>query len=381
MDLDRRNIKKILFIIFVSIVMVCAILNFNAVLAMIGHVFSILAPFIVGLCLAFLINLILRPMERRWMKIWKKPKRRAVAEHAKRPICLVLSILIVLGIVFAVCFIILPQLTRTVADIVNMMPGYLKRLDSWWEDLRKELEQYSVMLPQISLAQNDVLGKLGDWFASGWQSIFDKTIGVTASIASGVFDFVVGFAFSIYLLAGKERLLAQLRKLILAVIPQKKAAALFVYAEKINSIFNSFVTGQLTEAVIIGLLCFVGMLIFRMPYAPAVSVLVGVTALIPVFGAFIGTAIGALLILAISPVKALWFVIFIIVLQQLEGNIIYPHVVGKSVGLPGIWVLFAVSVGGSAFGVVGMLLSVPVCSILYLSLTEFVQKKLKEKDL
>lgn len=381
MDLDRRSIKKILFIIFVSIVMVCAILNFNAVLAMIGHVFSILTPFIVGLCLAFLINLILRPMERRWMKIWRKPKRRAVAERAKRPICLVLSILIVLGIVFAVCFIILPQLTRTVADIVNMMPGYLKRLDSWWENLRKELEQYSVMLPQISLAQNDVLGRLGDWLASGWQSIFDKTIGVTASIASGVFDFVVGFAFSIYLLAGKERLLAQLRKLILAVIPQKKAAALFVYAEKINSIFNSFVTGQLTEAVIIGLLCFVGMLIFRMPYAPAVSVLVGVTALIPVFGAFIGTAIGALLILAISPVKALWFVIFIIVLQQLEGNIIYPHVVGKSVGLPGIWVLFAVSVGGSAFGVVGMLLSVPVCSILYLSLTEFVQKKLKEKNL
>lgn len=381
MDLDRRSIKKILFIIFVSIVMVCAILNFNAVLAMIGRLFSILTPFIVGLCLAFLINLILRPMERRWMKIWRKPKRRAVAERAKRPVCLVLSILIVLGIVFAVCFIILPQLTRTVADIVNMMPGYLKRLDGWWESLREELEQYSVVLPQINLAQNGVLGKLGDWLASGWQSIFDKTIGVTASIASAVFDFVVGFAFSIYLLAGKERLLAQLRKMILAILPRQKASALFVYADKVNSIFNSFVTGQLTEAVIIGLLCFIGMLIFGMPYAPAVSVLVGVTALIPVFGAFIGTAVGALLILAISPMKALWFVIFIIVLQQLEGNIIYPHVVGKSVGLPGIWVLFAVSVGGSAFGVAGMLLSVPVCSILYLSLTEFVQKRLKEKNL
>ncbi len=381
MDLDRRSIRKILFIIFVSIVMVCAILNFNAVLAMIGQLFSILTPFIVGLCLAFLINLILRPMERRWMKIWKKPKQRAAAERAKRPVCLILSILIVLGTVFAVCFIILPQLTRTVADIVNMMPGYLKRLDGWWEGLRKELEQYSVMLPQISLAQNGVLGRLGDWLANGWQSIFDKTIGVTASIAAGVFDFVVGFAFSIYLLAGKERLLAQLRKIILALLPREKALSLFAYADRVNGIFNSFVAGQLTEALIIGLLCFVGMLIFSMPYAPVVSVLVGVTALIPVFGAFIGTAVGALLILAISPVKALWFVVFIIVLQQLEGNIIYPHVVGKSVGLPGIWVLFSVSVGGSAFGVAGMLLAVPICSILYLSLTEFVQKRLKEKNL
>ncbi len=380
MDLNRQTMKRILFIVFVSIVMIYGILNFEVVLSLIGKVISILRPFIVGLCLAFLLNLIMGPLERRWMRMFKKPKRIATAERIKRPLCLILSILILMGIIFAVCFIILPQITRTVADIVNMMPGYLKNVERSWNDLRVELEKYSIMLPPLALSQNEVLGTAAGWLASGWEIIFDKTIGMTASIASGVFDFVVAFVFSIYLLAGKERLLLQAKKLFVALLPEKKAVSFFGFIGRVNTTFISFVTGQLTEAVIIGLLCFIGMSVFSIPYAPAVSVLVGVTALIPVFGAFIGTAVGALLILAVSPIKAIWFVVFIIILQQLEGNIIYPHVVGKSVGLPGMWVLFAVSVGGSAFGVLGMLFSVPVCSIIYVSLSEFVQRRLKQKN-
>lgn len=380
MDLNRQTIKRILFIVFVSIVMIYGILNFKMVVSLLGHVISVLGPFLVGLCLAFLLNLIMVPLERGWMRRFQKPKRREAAERVKRPLCLILSILILLGIVFAVCFIILPQITRTAADIVNMMPDYLKNVERSWNGLRTELKNYSVVLPPLALSQNEVLETAAEWLASGWEIIFDKTIGVTASIASGVFDFFVAFVFSIYLLAGKERLLSQAKKLFIAFLPEESTTAVFGFVGRVNTTFISFVTGQLTEALIIGLLCFIGMSVFGIPYAPAVSVLVGVTALIPVFGAFFGTAVGAMLILAVSPVKAVWFVVFVIILQQLEGNIIYPHVVGKSVGLPGIWVLLAVSVGGSAFGVVGMLFSVPVCSIIYVSLSELVQRRLKQKS-
>ena len=194
-------------------------------------------------------------------------------------------------------------------------------------------------------------------------------------------NFVIAFAFSIYVLAQKETLKRQSLKVLRAVMKPEKLQKLLELLELSNRTFTNFITGQLTEAVIIGALCFVGMTIFGMPYAPAISVLVGFTALIPVFGAFIGTAVGAFLILLVKPIQALWFIVFIIVLQQFEGNLIYPKVVGKSVGLPGIWVLVAVTVGGSAMGVMGMLISVPVCSILYTVSRQAVNDRLKIKNI
>ena len=176
---------------------------------------------------------------------------------------------------------------------------------------------------------------------------------------------MLALAFSIYVLAQKETLKRQSKKVLAKLMKPEKMQKLLDMLDLINRTFTNFITGQLTEAVIIGVLCFIGMSIFRMPYAPAISVLVGFTALIPVFGAFIGTAIGAFLILLVKPIQAVWFVVFIIVLQQFEGNLINPKVVGKSVGLPGIWVLVAVTIGGNAMGVVGMLISVPLCSVLY----------------
>ena len=178
--------------------------------------------------------------------------------------------------------------------------------------------------------------------------------------------------------AQKEGFGRQAKKSALAIFGAERAKKIVSFADFTNNVFTKFVTGQLTEACIIGVLCFVGMSIFRMPYAGIVSILVGFTALIPIFGAFIGTGIGAFLILLENPIKAFWFIVFIIVLQQLEGNLIYPRVVGKSVGLPGIWVLAAVTIGGGLFGVVGMLFSVPVCSVMYVLFREFVNKKNKE---
>ena len=191
-------------------------------------------------------------------------------------------------------------------------------------------------------------------------------------------DIVLGIVFAIYLLAQKENLGRQTKKSIRAIFGEERAKKIVDFSSLTNSVFTKFVTGQLTEACIIGVLCFIGMLIFGMPYAGIISILVGFTALIPIFGAFIGTGIGAFLILLENPLKAIWFVIFIIVLQQLEGNLIYPRVVGKSVGLPGIWVLAAVTIGGGLFGVMGMLFSVPICSVLYVMFREYVNRKSKE---
>ena len=205
--------------------------------------------------------------------------------------------------------------------------------------------------------------------------MLDTTVTVTTSIVSAIVNVVLGVVFAIYLLAQKENLIRQTNKVVHTIFKSEVADRLERLAKLVHSVFTKFVTGQLTEAVIIAVLCFIGMLIFRMPYAGMVSVLIGFTALIPMFGAFIGTAIGAFLILFESPVKAIWFVVFIIILQQLENNLIYPKVVGKSVGLPGIWVLCAVTIGGSAFGILGMLFSVPICSVMYVLFKNYINRK------
>ena len=377
MELNRKNVKKIIFIIAVSVLMFWGITHISVIYSVIKWAIDILSPFIFGLCLAFVLNLILRPLEKGWLKIWKnKPD---FANKTKRPICLILSLLLILGAIALVFFIIIPEVTHTTATIVDMLPQYFDSVKKWWVNLTDSLEKYSVVLPELNIDTTDIIAKLTSFISSSGYEMFDKTINTTAAIVNAVFNLVIGVAFSIYLLAGKEKLLRQLKKVVFAALPEDRAKRLYSFSARVNQSFSNFVTGQVLEAIIIGVLCFVGMLIFGMPYASVVAVLVGVTALIPVFGAFIGTAIGAFLILVVSPVKAFWFVVFIIVLQQLEGNIIYPHVVGKSVGLSGIWVLIAVTIGGSTFGILGMLLSVPLCSIVYVYASEKVNYRLKMK--
>ena len=207
----------------------------------------------------------------------------------------------------------------------------------------------------------------------------DTTVNITTSIVAAMVDIVLGIVFAVYLLSQKEKLGKQAKKSTRAILGDERSKRFLDITSLANKVFTKFVTGQVTEACIIGVLCFIGMLIFRMPYAAIISVLVGFTALIPIFGAFIGTGIGAFLILLESPIKAIWFVLFIIVLQQLEGNLIYPRVVGKSVGLPPIWVLAAVTIGGGLFGIPGMLFGVPVCSVMYVLFKEFVNKQNNQK--
>ena len=360
MELSKKTVKRILLIITFTVLLIWAIYNHKLLFKYIGELYSLISPFVIGLCIAYVVNVIMRPIERLWMKLLSKCKGKWV-EKMKRPICLLLSILLVIGIILAVIFIIMPELSDSVSSLVSMVPSYVSEVESWWEALALRLDKYGVELPQFSFDTDKFIQILKD----GGTAVLNTTLSATTSIVTAVINIVLALAFSIYVLAQKETLKRQSKKVLAKLMKPEKMQKLLDMLDLINRTFTNFITGQLTEAVIIGVLCFIGMSIFRMPYAPAISVLVGFTALIPVFGAFIGTAIGAFLILLVKPIQAVWFVVFIIVLQQFEGNLIYPKVVGKSVGLPGIWVLVAVTIGGNAMGVVGMLISVPLCSVMY----------------
>lgn len=360
MELSKKTVKRILLIITFTVLLIWAIYNHKLLFKYIGELYSLISPFVIGLCIAYVVNVIMRPIERLWMKLLSKCKGKWV-EKMKRPICLLLSILLVIGIILAVVFIIMPELSDSVSSLVSMVPSYVSEVESWWKALALRLDKYGVELPQFSFDTDKFIQILKD----GGTAVLNTTLSATTSIVTAVINIVLALAFSIYVLAQKETLKRQSKKVLAKLMKPEKMQKLLDMLDLINRTFTNFITGQLTEAVIIGALCFIGMSIFRMPYAPAISVLVGFTALIPVFGAFIGTAIGAFLILLVKPIQAVWFVVFIIVLQQFEGNLIYPKVVGKSVGLPGIWVLVAVTIGGNAMGVVGMLISVPLCSVLY----------------
>ncbi len=371
---NKKFLKYVLLIITFTFVLFWIATNAEKAIGVIEKVITLFSPFLVGLCLAFVINTILVPFEKIWDKIPSK-KGGKIRDKLKRPVCLILSTLIVVGVVFAIIFMLIPELINTVSSLIKMLPDFAKKLEGWWVDLRVMLEHYNIVLPALDFDTSKVLDTLNTFISNYGEKFINTTVNITTTIVTFVVNLVLAFVFSIYLLSQKETIGRQTKKVLFAVFRNEKVEKLLDVASLSNQSFSRFVAGQLLEAVIIGILCFIGMLIFRMPYAGVISVLVGFTALIPVFGAFIGTAVGAFLILLVNPMKALWFIVFIIVLQQVEGNLIYPKVVGKSVGLPGIWVLVAVTVGGGAFGISGMLFGVPVCSVIYVLLKEFVAKR------
>ena len=378
LPLNKRLLKYVFWITLIIAVAYTAVTQPQKIGAVIGGAISLLSPFIIGFCMAYVVNLLLRPLERFWMWIWHKAKRQKLISKTKRPLCLTLSFLVVLGVIFAIVFMIIPALKDTVVSFANKVPQYAKTVESWYYALVDVLGNYNFELPEISLDINKITDFAKSVISNYGSNVLDTTVNVTTSIVSAIVDIVLGLVFAIYLLAQKEKLGNQTRRAATAILGPERSKRVVDFTALTNSVFTKFVTGQLTEACIIGVLCFIGMSIFKMPYAGIISILVGFTALVPIFGAFIGTAVGAFLILLESPIKAVWFVVFIIILQQLEGNLIYPRVVGKSVGLPGIWVLTAVTVGGGLFGVLGMLFSVPICSVLYVLFRNFVNKKNQE---
>lgn len=368
--LDKTSVRYIFRVLMLLALFTWALMNLDVVFGAIRRVLALFSPFLVGGGIAFLINVVLQPLEQCWRKLCRK----APAKLA-RPVCLTLSAILVLGFLFAVVFMMLPSLRESSDEFIRNLPAYADEIGRWWDDTVRFAAKYNIVLPDYALNADLLVERITAFINDEGSGIITVTWGAATSILSGLVDVLLAFVFALYLLARKEVVAAHMKKLITTVLPREKAQRLLSIAALTNQTFTNFVSGQLTEAVIIGVLCFAGMLVLNIPYAGAVSAFVAVTALVPIFGAWLGGGLGAFLIMLAEPIKAVWFVVFLLVLQQVEGNLIYPKVVGKSVGLPGLLVLMAVTVGGGAFGVLGMLLSVPVCAVLYSLYLEFMNKK------
>ena len=377
-EFNKKTVKYFIAAALIIILFAWGINNTEKISTVADGVSTIISPFVLGSCFAFIINVLLRPLEKFYDKLFKKSKKKFFGK-IKRPVCLVLSTVIIVGLLFALLFMIIPEFIEALMVLVNSAPDYLSQAEVWIASIMNFAAEHGVTLPEMTFNTDKIINTVTNFINDN--GLVDKTLNFTGSVVSGIVNLVVAVAFSLYLLAQKEKLGLQAKNLMQAFLPKKNNVDRIVnFIHIVDRTFTNFITGQLTEALIIGILCFVGMLIFRMPYAAVVSVLVGVTALIPVFGAFIGTAIGAFLILFDDPIKALWFIVFIVVLQQLEGNLIYPKVVGKSVGLPGIWVLVAVTIGGTVGGVMGIIISVPASAVIYCLLSQLVTVRLKKKE-
>ena len=375
MDLNQNNMKKIMFLIVFAALVFLGGQNIPTIFNTIFYTFGVLTPLILGFCMAFVLNVFMRLIELLWDKIVKKDN------FLKRPISLILTFAVVFVILFILMFMIVPEISRSIVSIIDMLPSHIDRLEKNITAFAEEYHLYFVDLASFDVNLEKFTESLASVISTGGQAFINATVSVTSSIFSAVINFALGFVFAIYMLLQKEKISSQIRRVLYAFLDKEKVSPILEVGTISNRIFSKFVTGQLLEACLLGILCFIGMTILQMPYATMISSLVGVTALVPVLGAFIGTGIGACLIFLVNPMQAFWFIVFIIVLQQFDSNIIYPKVVGKSVGLPGIWVLAAVTIGGSLYGIIGMLLSVPLCSVIYILLKAEVNRRIKRKGM
>ena len=373
MEWNRQTVKSLLLVVCGGVAFYCGLQHLGVVAGAVVWLLGILSPFVLGGAIAFVLNVPMRAIERHLF-----PNRRRLT-RLRRPLALVLTLVALTGVLTLAFCVIGPGIKDAVMSIATQVPDAFDRL---YQRLLG-LEQY---LPQIK----DLVGDLAiDWkslsqkalsLAQSWGgSLISSGGGLMVGVVSGVSTFVIGLIFSFYILLQKEKLARQGRQVLYGLLPLKQADRAMEVLRLAERTFSNFLSGQCVEACILGTLFVIAMTIFRMPYALLVGVLIALTALIPIVGAFIGCAVGALLIAITDPWKALAFIILFLVLQQIEGNLIYPHVVGSSVGLPSIWVLAAVTLGGKLMGVGGMLFFIPLCSVLYALFRDFVKGRLAEK--
>ena len=342
--------------------------NINVVAKAVSWATGLVAPLILGAAIALILNVPMRFFE---SHIWSKTKKKAL-QKLRRPVSFIISLVLIIGILAGVIWLVIPELVDAVKVIVQSVIDLVNKLSAMEKAELAELPFGNLLL---NTDWDKMLDTLQAWLKNQSGTIVNTAVGTIGSLVGGIFDFFISFVFAIYILFSKDKLKAQAKRLIRVWLP-KNFGEWSIHASSVANVnFRNFISGQSLEAVILGVLCMIGMWIFVFPYAPMVGALVGVTALIPVVGGFIGAGVGAFMILTVDPLKAILFLVFIVVLQQLEGNLIYPRVMGSRVNLPGMWILAAVTVGGGIAGPVGMLLSVPIASTAYVLFKEATDKK------
>lgn len=350
------------------------LLNIKNIFAMFDGVLSILSPFILAFCMAFVLNLPMKFFENKIFNFLDKNKSDFV-KNLKRPLSILSTFITVIGLIVALGIFVIPELINSLSTLIDAVPGYIKSFEILINQYVSSTELLQNIYNTLMTTWQDLLRIATTFLTTSLTGILSTTVTIT----SGVINFILSVILAIYMLSSKEKLVLNFKKLLFAFSKKEIANKIVDISKLSNYTFSKFIAGQCIEAVILGVLCFIGMTILSMPYALLISVLIGVTALIPIFGAFIGAIPAVFLILIIDPIKAIWFVVFLLCLQQFEGNIIYPKVVGNSVGLSAIWVMLAMIVGGSTLGLVGMLIGIPTFSVIYKLIKEVTYKKLNQK--
>lgn len=360
-----------------AIVLIWALWNYRVSLALLKKLYEIVLPFIIGGCMAFVVNVLMARLEKTWRHLFKE----GILSRVRRPACLALSLAIIFGFLTFIVLTVVPELHASIKLLVKMLPPALAKLDVY---LQQKAQEFSFSAEELAFVQqqaNEIYQTLLNYLQNNKKMLLEQTMLATASLVDVVASCVIGFVAAVYCLLEKHRLVRNCKRLLFAFCSHDHAAYVLHAAQTAERIFCGFVGGQLVVALLLGLLYFIGMSIFGFPYATVISMLVGVLSLIPILGTLISAIIGCFLILVAAPEKIWYFIIFYIVLQRIEGDLLYPKIVGKAVGLSELWVLAAVTVGASLGGIVGMIICVPLFSVAYTLLAEKVRSKLAEKNL
>lgn len=371
----KQDFKKMLGFAGALILVFLVIRYWDKLEGAIAVAISAGAPLIIGCAMAYVINILMRFYENWYDKLFKVK----IALKVKRIVCLILAFLSLFGIVALIVNLVLPELINCIASFIRLIPGALQtvvdivgeeQILSMFPELKNGFD-FANISTQVEQLLKTILGGVG--------GAVDSIVSAVTSVVSVVVNIVIGLIFSLYVLLDKEGL-GRRCKTVITTYCSKISDKIFYVLDVLDDSFHSFIVGQCIEAVVLGVMCIIGMLIFRFPYAVMIGVFIGFTALIPIAGAYLGAAVGAIMILTVSPLQAVQFLIFIVILQQIEGNLIYPKVVGESIGLPGIWVLTAITIGGGVLGIGGMLIAVPLFAAGYRLLKEDVIKRAPEEE-
>lgn len=359
------------------VVLAFLLLNINSVLKILGQSLSVFKPFIIGIAIAFLINIPMKCFEKRLITPLLKKSRLKNSKIFARILSLLLTLIILFVLISSFVNFVIPQLVKSTSSLVSGVPQYIDTLQSYatnyFSHIKLSDSMHTNILSGMEKLSNFVV-KFANYFIS-------NILGITFSITSAITNFLIGFIIAIYILLSKEKLLIQCKKVTYAFLSEKSANRAIDVSHLVCHKFSRFIAGQCTDGVILGTLCFIGMSIFKMPYALLVSTLIAIADLIPIFGTFIGTAIAAFIIFMVKPITALYFIIMIVVIQQIEGNLVYPFVVGNSIGLSSFWILVPIFVGSSTFGVLGIIIGVPLFSVIYTLASGYINKRLEDKNI
>lgn len=359
--------------------LVVALWKFDVVLDVLKTIGQIIFPFILGGAIVFVINVPMSFLEKKIFENVKKENK--TARKLARPVSLLLTIVLVVGVIALVMIGVIPQLTKTMGSLMINITDFIPQIKIWIRDFFHDNREIMKLVDQVQFKPDQAIRWGISLLGNGAGNMMNTTMSAVGSVVSGLATFFIAFSFACYVLFQKEKLHVQIRKVLFAFLPKQKADAFLKVCSLTYRTFANFLTGQCLEAVILGCMFVVTLSILRMPYALLIGVLIAFTALIPIFGAFIGCAVGSFLIFMVSPKQAIIFIIVFLVLQQIEGNLIYPHVVGESVGLPSIWVLAAVTIGGNLMGIVGMLVFIPLLSVVYTIFRKVVYQRLKKRHI